>query len=249
MRLPFDRFWMGCFHRIGVRRRGVGLFNHSPGLRQRRCCIPGNLQRDVLAGADHIRSRERRLPAYPQPFEPPRPGSRAFNAFMGPFLSLPPYQRIASLAFLLQSALSLVLISGFCFAQVAGLDVHVLDAPSFAALFAEAYPIDVGATFARTRFDKLFLALVALYIISLVSFAVALTHSLGPLFKGFKQHVRLLATIAVLLIGLWLLLFVGGSAGSLQRSIIHGDAFGYIVLFVFLPMIWVFVASELPDER
>jgi len=93
-----------------------------------------------------------------------RPGSRAYHVFIGPFLSLPPYQRFASLVFLLQSVASFVLILGFCVAQAAGLDVHLINAPSFAAWFADAYPIDAGATFARTRFDNLFLALVSLYL-------------------------------------------------------------------------------------
>jgi hypothetical protein len=201
--------------------------------------------------AERIRSRERWLPAYAQPFEAARSGSRAFHVFIGPFLSLPPYQRFASTVFLLQSVVSLVLISGFCVAQLAGFNVRVLNAPSFAALFADAYPIDAGDTLARTRFDNLFLPLVSLYLISLSSLAVALFHSLGPLLRGIRQHAKLLATIVFFLVALWLLLFVGGSTGgrSLQKHIIDGDAFGYIGLFVFLPMIWVFIASGLPDER
>jgi hypothetical protein len=118
-------------------------------------------------------------------------------------------------------------------------------------LFVDAYPIDAGDTLARTRFDDLFLPLASLYPISLSSLAVTLFHSLGPLLRGIRQHARLLATIVFFLVGLWLLLFVGGSTGgrSLQKYIINGDAFGYIVLFVFLPMIWVFIASGLPNDR
>jgi hypothetical protein len=151
----------------------------------------------------------------------------------------------------LQSVASLVLILGFCVAQAAGLDVHLLNAPSFAAWFADAYPIDAGATFARTRFDNLFLALVSLYLISLCSFAVALFHSLGPLLRGVGQYAKLWAGLPFLSVCLWLLLFVGTPTGgtSLQKHIIDGDALGYVVSFVFLPMIWVFIAAELPDDR
>ena len=201
--------------------------------------------------ADRIRSQKKWLPAYAQPFESEQPRSRAFRVFIGPFLSLPLYQRFASLVFLLQSVVSLLLVSGFCIAQAAGLNVDVLHAPSLTKLFADAYPIDADATLARMRFDNLFVALAPLYLISLGSFAVALFHSLGPLLRRVRQYARLLVMIAFLLIGLWLLLFVGGPTGgsSLQKLIIDGDAFGYVVLFVFLPLIWVFVASELPDDR
>jgi hypothetical protein len=178
------------------------------------------------------------------------PGSRAYHVFIGPFMPLPPYQRFASLVFLLQSVVSRVLILGFCVGQAAGLDLHLLNAPSFAALFADAYPIAAG-TFARTRFDNLFLALVSLYLISLSSFAVALIHSLGPLLREVRRYAKLWAAITFCSVCLWVLLFVGSSTGAtgLQKSIIDGDALGYIVLFVFLPMILMFIASELPDDR
>jgi len=76
--------------------------------------------------------------------------------------ALPPYQRVASLLFLLQSAGSLAAIFVFCVVQSAGIDIHLVQMPSVAGVFADVYRIDSANTFAKTRFDNLFLPFGAL---------------------------------------------------------------------------------------
>jgi hypothetical protein len=180
-----------------------------------------------------------------------RSGGSENRGLVDPFLDLPLYQRLASLAFLLQSAVSLVAIVVFCAAEMAGLDLRFLHAPSFAELFADAFPMAKSTAMAKTRFDNLFLPLVLFYVISLASFAVALFHSLGPLLREIGSQKRLVVTVLFFLLALWLLLFTGGSVGtrSLQKCIVEGNAWGYIVLFVFFPIVGVFLASELPNDR
>jgi hypothetical protein len=185
---------------------------------------------------------------------PPRSAgffARLLFVFDNTLRPLPRYQRLASVVFLLQSAVSLAAIFVFCAVQASGFDARFLQLPSFAAQFSSAYPIDPGATFAKTRFDNLFVPLVLLYVISLSCFAVALIHSLVPLLRDFWKYARLLGTMVFFLIALWLLLFVGGPVGgrSPQRFITDGDALGYLVLFVFFPMLWAFLVTGLPAER
>jgi hypothetical protein len=200
---------------------------------------------------DRLGSKRVLLSAYNSPIRSGGSGNRRFFVLLGPFFDLPLYQRLASLAFLLQSAVSLLAIVVFCAAEMAGLDVRFLHAPSLARLFADAFPMAKGAAIAKIRFDNLFLPLVSLYVISLASFAAALLHSLGPILRDIGKQKRLVVANLFFLLGLWLLFFTGGSAGtrSVQKCVIEGSAWGYIVLFVFCPIVGMFLASELPNDR
>ena len=175
--------------------------------------------------------------------------SRVASVLIGLFRPLPKYQRWASVIFLLQAGVSLFAIFGAWVAQKLGLDIRIVHVPSLESVFANTFPIEASAVLARMRFDYVFLPLVSLYIVSLTMFTVALIHSLGSLVRALNKHLTLLLGIAFFLAGL-LLLFAGGSSGgSLRNYIVEGNLWGYIVLFVFFPIVGVFLASELPSDR
>jgi hypothetical protein len=219
----------------------------------------GNNMNSVLHALPPTVSRPGRWPGRARsnidPFSTSAPpvgrGNRAFSVFIEPFLSLRPYQRVASLTLLAQFAIGVAAIFVFCVSQAAGLDMRFLHDPSLARLFAEAYPIDESAAFAKTRFDNLFLPLASLYVISLATFAVAVLRSFGPILREIRKYARLALGIAILLGGLWLEFFVRISSGngSLQRYVIEGNAWGYVVLFVLFPMVSIFLAASLPEDR
>jgi hypothetical protein len=154
--------------------------------------------------------------------------------------------------FLAQAAASALIILVFWLAYVgAGIDVRFLSEPSLGALFGAAFPIDNSAHLAKAWFDSVFVPLTLLYAMSLSVFAVALISSVGALVRQASKQTLLMAGIVLFLLGLFLIFFVGGSPGSrsLQKYIIEGNAWGYVVLFVFLPIFGVFLAAELPNER
>jgi len=162
-----------------------------------------------------------------------------------------PYQRVASVVFALQSAGSLVIILVFCLVQSAGVDIDLFHMPSVASLFADVYRIDPSATFAKTRFDNLFLPLVLFYVISLPCLAAAFIYSLPSILIDVPGNWRVLLPMAFFLFGLWLELFVPGRTmhKDLQQTIIDGHVTGYIVLFVIIPLAFGIIAAGLPGPR
>jgi hypothetical protein len=178
------------------------------------------------------------------------PLKRLFFIFDYTFLSLPKYQRLASVAFFLQSLVSLLLISLFCAVQAVGFDVQFPMIHSLSTLFANSYAASSETTFAGTRFYNLFLPLVSLYVITLTCFAVAVVRSLAPLLRHIGKNGVLLGAIVFFLVGLCVVLFVDGrpTGKGIQRMITEGNALGYVALFVFFPMIWMFLTASLPSE-
>lgn len=165
--------------------------------------------------------------------------------------ALPPYQRVASLLFLLQSAGSLAAIFVFCVVQSAGVDIHLFQMPSVARLFEDVYRIDPGNTFAKARFDNLFLPLVLVYVVSLPCLAASIIRNLPSILKDMRWSWRLLVPMAFFLFCLWLELFVRVPTRhkDLQQTIINGGFIGYVVLFVIIPMALAIIAAGLPLPR
>jgi hypothetical protein len=112
------------------------------------------------------------------------------------FSGLPPYQRVASLVLLLQSAVSLSAIFVFCVIQSAGIDVHLFQLQSIAHVFADVYRIDPSDTFAKTRFDNLFLPLVLIYAASLPCLAVSIIRNLPSILGDLRRNWRFLVPLA-----------------------------------------------------
>jgi hypothetical protein len=163
--------------------------------------------------------------------------------------ALPPYQRVASLLFLLQSAGSLAAIFVFSVVQSAGVDIHLLEMPSIASAFVEVYRINPSDTFAKARFDNLFLPLVIIYAVSLPCFAASIVRNLLSILKNLRQNLLFLLSTTFFLFGLWLELFVRVPTTGhrdLQQSIINGGVAGYVVLFVILPMAFAIFAAGMP---
>lgn len=75
--------------------------------------------------------------------------------------------------------------------------------------------------------------------------------SLARILQDIGKYGLLLAATVFFSVGLGVVLFADGSpAGKgIQRMIVEGDTLGYVVLFVFFPMIWIFLAAGLPKER
>jgi hypothetical protein len=167
------------------------------------------------------------------------------------FTGLPPYQRVACLVLLLQSAGSLAIISIFCVVQSAGVNIHLFEVPSVGRLFADVYRIDPSATFAKARFDNLFLPLVLFFAVSLPCFGASIIRNLPAILKDFRRNWRLLGAMAFFLFCLWLELFVRVQTHhkDLQQTIIDGSEIGYIILFVILPMAFAICAAGLPPPK
>jgi hypothetical protein len=165
--------------------------------------------------------------------------------------ALPPYQRVASLLFLIQSAGSLAAIFVFCVVQSAGVEIHLFQMPSVARVFADVYRIDPGNTYAKTRFDNLFLPLVLFFVVSLPCLAASIIRNLPSILKDIRRSWRLLVPMAFFLFGLWLELFVRVPTRhkDLQLTIIDGGVTGYVILFVILPMAFAIIAAGLPLPR
>jgi hypothetical protein len=176
---------------------------------------------------------------------------RMFFIFDRSFLSLPRYQRLASIAFLLQALISLLLIFIFCVAQAAGFDVQVPKLHSLSALFANSYAANSETAFAGARFYNLFIPLVSLYAVTLACFVIAFVHSLASILRDVGKNGILLAAVVFFSAGLWVVLFADGPpvGRGIQRMIAQGDALGYVTLFVFFPLVWTFLAAGLPKER
>ncbi|WP_157817260.1 hypothetical protein [Bradyrhizobium sp. SK17] len=164
---------------------------------------------------------------------------------------LPLFQRVASLMFLLQCAVSLIAIVVFCIAQSAGGDVRLFQLSSIAQAFADVYPIDPNDAFAKTRFDNLFLPLVLIYAASLPCLGVSILRNLPSILGDLRRNWQVLAPLAFFLFGLWLELFVPGHTvhKDLQQTILDGRVVGYVVLFVILPLAFAICAAALPLPR
>ncbi|XSC45227.1 hypothetical protein ACF1BQ_003120 [Bradyrhizobium sp. RDT10] len=160
-----------------------------------------------------------------------------------------PY-RAASVAFLVQAAISALAIFLFWIAQAAGVDMRLVDLDWLRSLLAGVFPIQEEATIARTRFDNLFLPLVLLYTISFLLFVVAFLRALGPILGNMKAHSKFLWGVPLLTVGLWLLLFYRGSSPhSLQRLVIEGYVWGYFGFFVLFPIFFFMLSASLPKYR
>ena len=182
---------------------------------------------------------------------PPRPtGFRSTLCFVYRH-GLPPNQRVASLLFLIQSAVSLTAIGVFCFVQSAGVAIHVFQMPLVAHVFDDVYRIDPSNTLAKARFENLFLPLVLIYAISLPGFAASIIRDLPLILRDLRSHLRLLVPLIFFLFCLWLELFVRVPTRhkDLQQTIIDGGATGYVILFVVLPMAFGIIAAGLPLPR
>jgi hypothetical protein len=116
-------------------------------------------------------------------------------------------------------------------------------------VFADVYRIDSSDTFAKARFDNLFLPLVIAYAVSLPCFAASIIRNLLSILKDVRQNLPLLVSMAFFLFGLRLELFVRVPTighRDLQQTIINGGITGYVVLFVILPMALAIIAAGLP---
>jgi hypothetical protein len=164
---------------------------------------------------------------------------------------LPPFQRAACLALLLQCTGSLVLIFIFSVIQSAGVGIHLIRIPSVAHFFGDVYRIDPGATFATTRFDGLFVPLVVIYGVSLPCLLASIVRNLPTILKDLRPNGPMLAGAAIFLFGVWLELFVRipSSHRDLQQNIIDGGVVGYIVLFVICPLALAISAAGLPFPK
>lgn len=161
---------------------------------------------------------------------------------------LPPFQRAACFTLLLQSAGSLLVIFVFCTVQAAGVDIHFFEMPWVAHFFTDVYQIDPRATFAKTRFDDLFIPLVIFYGITLPSLLASIVRNLPAILKDFRRNIRILRGAAFFLFCLWLELFIRGPTihKDLQQNVIDGGVIGYIILFVIIPLALAIVAAGLP---
>jgi len=243
------------FFAIGFGWLGAALIGAAAGhsITQRAATQTRSDFHDNFCAGQSVDPAEIRRTSFPTLVMPPRSaGSWAQISFIFDrvFLSLPRYQRLASLVFLLQAAVSLVTILVFCIVQTAGFDIRTMEMPSFAALFANAYPIGPDDAFAKTRFDNLFLPLVSMYVVSLSCLAAAVARSLRTLLTDVRKHWRLLVSIVFFPFGLWLILFVREQTArtDLQLLIIHGSAYGYVLLFVLMPILFAFLAAGLPEQ-
>jgi hypothetical protein len=164
---------------------------------------------------------------------------------------LPPFQRLACLALLLQSTGSLIIIVIFSVVQSAGVDIHPFEMGSVASLFDDVYRINPSATFAKTRFDGLFLPLAIIYGVSLPCLLVSIVRNLPAVLKDLRRNARILGATAFWLLGLWLELFVRvpSSHKDLQQNIIDGGVIGYIILFVTIPIALAISAAGLPFPK
>lgn len=161
---------------------------------------------------------------------------------------LPSYQRVASLLLLLQSVVSSIAIIVFCVVQSAGVDIDLFQMPAVSRLFADVYRIGAADTFAKARFDNLFVPLVLVYAASLPCLAVSIIRNLAPILSDLRRNFRLLLALVFFLGCLWLELFVRVQTRhkDLQQTIIDGGAVGYVILFVVLPMAFAIIAAGLP---
>jgi hypothetical protein len=103
---------------------------------------------------------------------------------------------------------------------------------------------------AKDRYHHLFVPLVSLYAISLGVFAVAFLYSIGATLRNVGKHAPVTLFIALVVFGLWLVLFYAGSSPSgLKRMIIQGDMWGYLVLFVLIPIFCLVLTAALPSSQ
>jgi hypothetical protein len=96
--------------------------------------------------------------------------------------------------------------------QSAGIDVHLFQLQSIAHVFADVYRIDPSDTFAKTRFDNLFLPLVLIFAASLPCLAVSIIRNLPSILGDLLRNW--VSGAAGFLFGLWLELFVRGKPGT-----------------------------------
>lgn len=161
-----------------------------------------------------------------------------------------PLQRVASYTFLIQLVISIASIFLFVLIEGAGVQVNLMDNPSLARLFAGAFPMDTASAAARVRFDHLFVPLASLYAISVAMFCVAFLASIPSGLNDPKRHVPALFLSLVMLFGLWSFFFVASSyPAAPQRFIVRGDLWGYIVVFVLVPMFCLILTAALPNSN
>jgi hypothetical protein len=133
--------------------------------------------------------------------------------------------------------------------QAAGVDVAVIENPSLARLFANALPMGGASALARSRFEHLFAPLASLYATSLAMFGLALLTSIPAALRNMKRFGPVMLLSLVVSFCFWLFLFNAGSAlSSLQRLIVGGEALGYVVVFVCIPMLYLILIAALPHS-
>jgi hypothetical protein len=160
-----------------------------------------------------------------------------------------PLQRVASYTFLVQLLIGAVAVPLFCFVQAVGIEVDLVDNPSLVRLFANAFPMEGASAAAKTRFDHLFVPLASLFTFSLAMFGAAYLASIPAALKDVRRHAPAMFLAPVLVFSLWLLLFsAGASPSGLQRLIIGGHVWGYVVVFVFTPILYLILTGALPNS-
>ncbi|QWG20438.1 hypothetical protein KMZ68_11675 [Bradyrhizobium sediminis] len=160
-----------------------------------------------------------------------------------------PIQRVASYTFLIQLMIGGVAVVLFFVAQAASIEVDLVGNPSLARLLADAFPMEGASAIARARFDHLFVPLASLYAISLAMFGVAFLASIPGALKNLRRHTPALFLSLVLVFALWSFFFPASSfPAAPQRLIIRGDLWGYIVIFVFIPIFCLILTGALPNS-
>ena len=160
-----------------------------------------------------------------------------------------PYQRVASYTFLIQAVVGAISISLFCIAQAAGIVIDLVENPMLARHLANVFPMGDASAAARARFDHLFVPLISLHVISLMVFVIALLASVSAALRNIRKYAVVMLLAVVLPFGMWLFLSSASSTpSSLQRLIIGGHVWGYVVAFVFSPILYFVLTAALPTS-
>lgn len=159
-----------------------------------------------------------------------------------------PWQRVASYTFLIQTVIGAISVGLFCIVQASGIVIDWVENPTLARRLANVFPMGDASAIAQARFDHLFVPLISLYVISLVAFVMALLGSVPAALRNIKRHAVVMLVAAVLPLGMWLFLSSSSSTpSSLQRLIISGHVWGYVVVFVFSPILYLVLTGALPQ--
>ncbi|MGF6427080.1 hypothetical protein [Bradyrhizobium sp. Pha-3] len=165
------------------------------------------------------------------------------------FLSGSLCQRIASGAFLAQSAIGLVAIVLFWLGQAMGFDVRLFAIPSLGSLFADGIPMSAEAI-AGVRFEHLFLPLVSLYAVTFSLVLIALLGDLATILRDWREQWKYL-TMPLFCFAFWALLAHRKSSGysALQVALSGGHLWAYVAIFVFFPLFFLVLSASLPGNR
>jgi len=151
-----------------------------------------------------------------------------------------------------QMILSAVAIVAYLVVQPNPDSLLFLGGGPFENTLKAAYPIPDDNVYARNMFRGLFVPLAYAQLFSMVLVAAMLPREIRFILRDLKKHGYLIIVIMLYFFGSYAMLLAPQNyvdALRNKRQILHGESFGYFMLFSSLPFSGILILLSLPSYK